>query len=128
MSASHERKQLHESEYNSHENETVLTTNSILIQTSRLLIANYFRQHALTTKHKKYAICQRIGGYCFCGSLLVWAFRDCGGTITVLCNYYYKSKAHLQRGWGEDYSMQYAVNSSEVSVPVAPKVAKQRHR
>jgi len=36
--------------------------------------------------------------------------------------------AHLQRGLGEEYSMQYAVNSSEVLVPVAPKVAWQRRR
>jgi len=33
------------------------------------------------------------------------------------------TNAHLQRGWGEDYSMQYAVNSREVSAPVASKVA-----
>ena len=38
--APHERKQLHESEYNSHESETVPTTNSILTKTSRLLIVN----------------------------------------------------------------------------------------
>jgi len=36
----HERKQLHESEYNSHENKMVPTTSPILAQTSRLLIAN----------------------------------------------------------------------------------------
>jgi len=45
--------------------------------------------------------------------------------MTMLCNCYYEGNAHLQRGWGEDYSMQYAVNSSEVSAPVAPKVAPQ---
>jgi len=32
MAAPHERKQLHESEYNSHESETFPTTNSILTQ------------------------------------------------------------------------------------------------
>jgi len=36
----------------------------------------------------------------------------------MLCNYYYEC---AQRGYGEDYSMQYAVNSIEVSAPVASK-------
>jgi len=35
----------------------------------------------------------------------------------MLCNYTITS---VQRGQGEDYSMQYTVNSSEVSAPVAP--------
>jgi len=33
---------------------------------------------------------------------------------------YYEFNAHRQRGQGEDYSVQYAVNSSEVSAQVAP--------
>jgi len=57
--APHERKQLHESECNSHESEKVPTTNAILTQkTSKLLIVNYFRQTILTTKQvfkKKHA-------------------------------------------------------------------------
>jgi len=46
----------------------------------------------------------------------------------MLCKYYYECDAHLQRGQGEDYSVQYAVNSREVSAPVAPKRAKQGRR
>jgi len=38
-------------------------------------------------------------------------------------NNYYDCNAHLQRGWGKDYSMQHAVKSSEVSAPVAHEVA-----
>jgi len=43
VSTPHARKQLHESEYNSHESDMVPlpTTYSILTQKSRLLIANY---------------------------------------------------------------------------------------
>jgi len=101
-------------------------------ETSWLFITNFkisFRQTILTTKHIKISLCKRIGDYClirFCGSL--WAFFDCGVTTTMLCNYYYKCNVHLQRGEGEVYSMQYAVNNSEVSAPVAPKIAKQRLR
>jgi len=47
----YERKQLHESENDSHESEMVPTTNAILIPgPSRLLIANNFCQTILTTK------------------------------------------------------------------------------
>jgi len=34
-------------------------------------------------------------------------------------NYYYEFNTHLQHGLGEDYSIQYAVNRSEVSAPDA---------
>jgi len=48
----------------------------------------------------------------------------------MLCNYYYECRpnAHLQHGEGGDYSMQYAVNSSEFSAPVAPKATWQRRK
>jgi len=47
----HERKQLHESEYNSHESEIGSIHEFHLdTETSRLLIANWFRQNIFTNK------------------------------------------------------------------------------
>ena len=58
-------------------------------ETSRLLIANWFHQDILTTKHTKISHLPtdwRLLTIRFCGSL--WRFCDCGVTITVLlCNY-----------------------------------------
>ena len=81
----HEWKQLYESEYNSHKSEIVPTTNSIFdTEPSTLLIANWFHQNILTTKHIKinrlptdwWLVTIR-----FCGSL--WRFCDCAVTIKL---------------------------------------------
>jgi len=50
MPTTHVWKQLHESEYDSHESEIEFHFD---IETSRLLGANLFRQNILTTKHIK---------------------------------------------------------------------------
>ena len=41
----------------------------------------------------------------------------------VMQLYLHECNAHMQRGKGKDYSMQYEVNFREVSAPAAPKVA-----
>jgi len=50
-----------ETEHNSHEREMAPTTNSIMTETSRLLIANKFHKNILITKHIKKNILQWFG-------------------------------------------------------------------
>jgi len=95
------------------------------IETNRLVITNYsfVKLSFLQNLQKQFGVCQQVGEYwliCFCGSL--WTFCDCSVTTTLLMQLlqYYEFNAHRQRGQGEDYSVQYAVNSSEVSAQVAP--------